>query len=41
MEIEFEIAFTDGGELNFDKYFLNFDVKKIFPKVTLDLTVNI
>ena len=42
LEIEFEAALTDGGELNFDKSFLYFNVKKkIYPKVTLDLTVNI
>ena len=41
LEIEFEIALTDGGELNFDKSFLNFNVKNILSKVTLDLTVNI
>ena len=42
LEIEFETALTDGGELNFDKSFLYFNVKKkIYPKVTLDLTVNI
>ena len=39
--IEFEIALTDGSELNFDKSFLHFNVKKkIYPKVTLNLTVN-
>ena len=26
--IEFEVALTDGGELNFDKSFLHFNVKK-------------
>ena len=40
-EIEFEIALTDGAELNFDKSSLNFNVKNIFSKITLDLTVNI
>ena len=41
-EIEFEIALTDGSELNFDKFSLHFSVKKkIYPKVTLNLTVNI
>ena len=40
--IEFEIALTDVGELNFDKFSLNFIAKKkIYPKVTLDLIVNI
>ena len=40
--IEFEKALTDGGELNFDKSSLHFNVKKkIYPKVTLNLTVNI
>ena len=39
---EFEIALTDEGQLNFDKSSLYFNVKKkIYPKVTLDLTVNI
>ena len=38
--IEFEIALTDVGELNFDKSFLHFNVKKkIYAKITL--TVNI
>ena len=38
--IEFEIALTDVGELNFDKSFLYFNVKKkIDAKITL--TVNI
>ena len=36
--LEFEIALTDGGELNFDKAFLHFNVKKkIYPKVTFPL----
>ena len=40
--IEFEIALTDVVELNFDKFSLNFNAKKkIYPKFTLDLTVNI
>ena len=40
-KVEFEIALTDGGELNFDKFPLHFNVKKkIYPKVTLNLTVN-
>ena len=40
--IEFEIALTDERELNFDKSFLTFNVKKkIYAKVTLNLTVNI
>ena len=39
---EFEIALTDGGELNFDKYLLHFNVKKkIFAKVTLNLTKDV
>ena len=39
---EFEKALTDGGELNFHKSSLQFDVKKeIYPEVTLNLTVNI
>ena len=38
--IEVEIALTDVGELNFDKSFLHFNVKKkIHAKITL--TVNI
>ena len=38
--VEFEIALTDVGELNFDKYFLYFNVrKKLYAKITL--TVNI
>ena len=41
-KIEFEIALTDGGELNFDKFSPHFNVKKkIYPKVILNLTVNI
>ena len=37
---EFEIALTDGGELNFGKSFLDFNVKKKYmQKITL--TVNI
>ena len=36
------IAPTDGVELNFDKSFLYFDVKKkLYAKVTRNLTVNI
>ena len=39
---EFEIALTDGCELNFDKSSLYFNVKKkIYSKVTLNLKVNI
>ena len=39
---EFEIALTDEGELNFDKYLLYFNVKKkIFAKVTLNLTKDV
>ena len=41
LKIEFEIALTDGGELNFGKSFLHFNVKKKYPKVTFDLTENI
>ena len=42
MGIEFEIALTDGGELNFDRSFHYFNVKKkIHPKANLSLTVNI
>ena len=42
LRIEFDIALTGGGELNFDKYFLHFNVKKkIYAKVTLNLTVNV
>ena len=42
MGCDFEIAFTDGGELNFDKSFLRFNVKKkLYPKATLNVTVNI
>ena len=40
--IEFEIAPTDadGGELNFDKSFLLFNVKKnIYAKVTLSVNI--
>ena len=29
MKIEFEIALTDGGGLNFGKSFLDFNVKRI------------
>ena len=40
--IEFALALTYGGELNFDKSSLHFNVKKkIYPKVTLNLTVKI
>ena len=42
MGCDFEIAFTDGGELNFDKSFLRFNVKKkLYQKATLNVTVNI
>ena len=38
--VEFEIVFTDVGELNFDKSFLYFNVKKkLYAKIAL--TVNI
>ena len=41
LEVEFQIALTDRGELN-DKSFLHFNVKKkISAKVTLNLIVNI
>ena len=40
--IEFAKALTDGAELNFDKSSLHCNIKKkIYPKVTLNLTVNI
>ena len=40
--IEFEKALTDGGELIFDKSSLHFnEMKKIYPKVTLNLTATI
>ena len=43
--IEFEIAlYTNGGESNFNKPFLHFNVKKIYiciyPKLILNLTVD-
>ena len=42
LEVQFEIGLIDGGELNFNKSFLHFNVKKkIYAKVTLKLTVNI
>ena len=31
--------YTNWRQLNFDKSFLNFDLKKIYAKVTLNLTV--
>ena len=37
---EFEIALTDGGELNFGKSFLDFNVKKKYMQKNT-LTVNI
>ena len=38
--IEFALALTYGGELNFGKSSLHFNVKKkMYPKVTLNLTV--
>ena len=37
----FDIALSDGSELNFDKSLLHFNVKKIYPKAILNLTVNI
>ena len=40
--IDFEKALTGGGELNFGKSSLHFNVKeKIHPKVTVNLAVNI
>ena len=42
LEVQFEIELIDRGELNFNKSFLHFNVKKkIYVKVTLKLTVNI
>ena len=43
LEVEFEIALTDGGDLNFDKSFLHFNMhfNFIYAKVSLNLTVNI
>ena len=42
LRIELEIALTDKGGFNFDKSFPHFNVKKkIYAKVTLNLTVNI
>ena len=40
LKTELKIAFTDGGEVNFGKSFLHFDVKK-YPKVTFSSTENI
>ena len=40
LKIEFEIAPTDEGELNFDKSFLDLKVKKKYSKVTFNLTGN-
>ena len=40
--IEFETALTDADELNFDKSFLHFNVKKkVYPKASLNLTINV
>ena len=39
--IEFEIALTGGGELNFDKSSPHFNVKKKHIQVTFNLTVNL
>ena len=40
--VNFEIALTNGAELNFVKSFLHFNgQKKIYAKVTLNLTVNV
>ena len=33
--IEFEVALTDGGELNFDQSFLHFNVKKKYMQKLL------
>ena len=42
LEIEFEIALTDGGKLNFDTSLPHFNMrKKLYVNVTLHLTVNI
>ena len=39
---EIEIPHTDEEELNFDKYFLHFNLKKkIYAKATFNLTQNI
>ena len=41
-ELKIQIALIDAGELNFDKFFLYFIVKKkIYAKVTLNLPINI
>ena len=37
----FDIALSDGSELNFNKSLLHFNVKKIYTKAILNLTVNI
>ena len=38
---KFEIAVTNGGQLNFDQSFLHFNVKwKLYAKLILNLTVN-
>ena len=38
---ELEIGFADGGELNFNQFFLQFNVKKKYRRrVHLDLTLN-
>ena len=38
---ELEIGLVDGGELNFNQYFLKFNVKKKYSRrVILDLTLN-
>ena len=40
--VNFEIALTNGAELNFVKSFPHFNgQKKIYAKVTLNLTVNV
>ena len=35
------VALFDVGELNFGKSFLHFNVKKKYPKVTVNLTENV
>ena len=38
---EIETGLLDGGELNFDQYFLQFNVtKKYMQRVLLDLTLS-
>ena len=41
LEIEFEIALTDRGKLNFDKFFLHLNVKThIYAKATLIVNID-